>query len=487
MLLCPQVSAAATAAEPVPDWLRVWALHLKEKVLDEASSPAATALVPVEAGCQYVADQLVPLLLTVTCSSEDLRTPDVTAPLGATGQEVMALSHLQGGEACATAAAADAAAATETLVTGMNGMQMLQQQQQDGLQHLLRQVEQRLQLDDSAQQQQQQLHPAQLQHQLMQPDQLLLAQAQQQQQQQMDDVVLAQQQLVMANAAGSNQGMGSAMVGTSGFAAGSLQQRGGAVAGMQQQLLMMQDAAAAHRGESFTSQCSTSSYVTNVGALRALSGSLPVSPLIDRSAHSFTLTDRSNAGSFTTLGAVPERPHSFTVGDRPQAAALLASLGGERPPSFSLGERPSSLTLMDGTSRPGSFTLGPAQPCAAPFLVERSASFTGIVERSAASFSGMDVSGGLAVVERTSHTQRSFTYGQRPQLQDVQQGMAWYESDASGRGLLPSLAGAGPPADSNAAVFQQLVAANRAAAQLGEAQQQQQQAGGRLSALWNWR
>jgi hypothetical protein len=384
----------------------------------------------------------------------------------------------------------------------MNGMPMLQQQQ-DGLQHLLRQVEQRLQLDDPAQQQQQQqqLRPAQLQHQLMQPDQLLLAQAQQaqqQHQQQMDNFVLAQQQLVMANAASSNQGMGSAaMVGAGGFAAGGLQQRGGAVAGMQPQLVMMQDAAAAgHRGESFTSQCSTSSYVTNVGALRALSGSLPVSPLIDRSAHSFTLTDRSNAGSFTALGAVLERPHSFTVGDnRPQAAALLASLG-ERPPSFTLGERPSSLTLMEGASRPSSFTLGPAQPCAAPFLVERSAaSFSGIVDRSAASFSGMDVSGGLAVVERSSHTQRSFTYGQRPQLQELQQqGMAWYESDPSGRGLLASPVGAGPPGDSNAAVFQQLVAANQAAVQLGEAQQQQQQrqqqqqqAGGRLSALWNWR
>lgn len=410
----------------------------------------------------------------------------MTAPLGAMGQETtISLTHLE------TGTAGDAAAATESLMTGVDGLPVLQtqqqQQQQDGLQHLLLQVEQQLQIDGPAQQQQQQLQQAQLhqalqqqqQQQLMQQDKLLLAQAQQQQQQaqqqqQMNELVMAQRQLLLAN--GSNQGMSAGMAGQTvmtpaAFTAGGLQQRGGAVAGMQPQLVIMQDAAAAHRGESFTSQCSTSSYVGGVGALRALSGTLPVSPLIDRSAHSFTLTDRSNTGSFT-LGTVTERPHSFTVGDRPAPAALLASLG----------ERPQSFTLLDA-SRPSSFTLGQQSP--APFMVERSAaSFSGIVERSAHSFSGVDSSGGLAVVERSAPTQRSFTMGQRPQLQ---QGLAWYESDPSAMGMGMNPSPAAGVADGNAAVYQ--LVANQAQLQEQQQQQlQQQQGGGRfgLGALRQW-
>jgi hypothetical protein len=366
------------------------------------------------------------------------------------------------------------------MLTGPDGLPLLQQQ--DGLQHLLRQVEQQLQLDGPTQQQQahmqqthmQQTHmqavQQQCQQQLMQQDQLMLAQAQQQQR---NELVLAQRQLMLANGVtGSNQGMGSGVTGQTmvvqaGYAtAGPLQQRGGVVAGMQQQQqllpVLLQDCAAAHRGESFTSQCSTSSYVSSIGALRAMSGALPVSPLIERSAHSFTVADASNAGSsFTTLGVVPERPHSFSMGDRSQQAALLAGLG----------ERPQSFSLLDA-SRPNSFTLGHQSP--APLIVERSpASFSGLVERSAHSFSGMDSSGGLAVVERSAQTQRSFTMGQRPQLQ---QGVAWYESEPSGGAVLQ----APGAADGNGAMYQ-LVA--------NQVQQQQQQGGGRLglSSLWQWR
>jgi hypothetical protein len=362
------------------------------------------------------------------------------------------------------------------MLTGPDGLPLLQQQ--DGLQHLLRQVEQQLQLDGPAQQQQQaqlqQAHMQAVQQQrqqqlVQQQDQLMLAQAQHQQR---NELVLAQQQLILTNGvAGSNQGMGGSLTGQTlmlpaGYAtAGPLQQRGGVVAGMQQQQLapvLLQDSAAAHLGESFTSQCSTSSYVSGIGALRTMSGALPVSPLIERSAHSFTVTDASNNGSFTTLGVVPERPHSFSVGDRPQQAALLAGLG----------DRPQSFSLIDA-SRPDSFTLGHQSP--APFIVERSAaSFSGLVERSAHSFSGMDSSGGLAVVERSAQTQRSFTLGQRPQLQ---QGVAWYETESSG-GVGMQAQGS---VDGNGAMYQ--LVANQV--QL----QEQQQGGGRpgLGALWQWR
>jgi hypothetical protein len=105
-----------------------------------------------------------------------------------------------------------------------------------------------------------------------------------------------------------------------------------------------------------------------------------------------------------------------------------------------------------------------------------------LVERSAASFTGMEGTGGLgmmdglSVVERSSNTQRSFTLGQRPQLQ----GGAWYESDTQAGGVLQSLAGAGP---ADTAMYQ-------LAQSMQEQQQQpQQQGGGRmgLGALFQWR
>jgi hypothetical protein len=96
-----------------------------------------------------------------------------------------------------------------------------------------------------------------------------------------------------------------------------------------------------------------------------------------------------------------------------------------------------------------------------------------LVERSAASFTGMESTGalgmmdGLSVVERSSNTQRSFTLGQRPQLQ----GGAWCESD------LQSPAGSGP----DTAMYQ--------LAQSMQQQQPQQQGGGRmgLGAVFQWR
>jgi len=490
----------------------------------------------------------------VLVSTEDLRTPDVTAPLGALGQEASGISLAQmtgaesAGNASDAAAAGSGAGGDNLTAVGMDGLPLLSQmqqlgaqpqqqqqqqpqqqqqqqqpQQQGDLHHLLMQVEQQLQLDAPGAQQQLSQREQQV---------LLLAQAQQQQQQQhqqqqqqqMNDLVLAQQQLMLANAAGGMGGVlsnnqavsaglpGQAMLNNS-FTAGGMQ-RGRAVAGVQQQLvpILLQDAAG-HRGESFTSQCSTSSFVSGIGALRAAAGSLPVSPLIDRSAHSFTITDRS-MGSFSTLGSVPERPHSFSVGDRPQVAALLANLGerpqsftnlgerpqsftnlgerpqsftnlgerpqsftnlGERPQSFTnLGERPQSFTLMD-VSRPNSFTIGQRSP--APLTVERSSASFSVLERSqAAGLSMMD--GGLSVVERSSDMQQSFTLGQRPQLQH--EGVPWYERDAP-TGVL-----AGGQADGNGAVYQLVAGPD---AQQPQQPQQQLQGNGRLglNALWQWR
>jgi hypothetical protein len=356
----------------------------------------------------------------------------------------------------------------------IDGMQLGQQQE---LQHLLRQVEQQLQLEAPVQQQQmQQARMQAAQQQQMQDQQaLLLAQAQQQQQQQqMNDLVLAQRQMLLGGV-GGNQGMASGLgnpsLAAAGYGPAALQHRGGGMAGMQQQMvpLLVQDASAGHRGESFTSQCSTSSYVSGLETLRAASGSLPVSPLIDRSAHSFTLAERG-AGPFTTLGVVPERPHSFSVGDRLMQQQQAAVLG-------SLSELPANFRLMDA-SRPNSFTLGHPSP---------NPSFT--VERSSASYSVLDsgshlglVDGGLSVVERSSHTQKSFTMGQRPQLQ--QAAAPWYKTD-SAAGLLQ-----GPPGGDGGAVYQVM----QGQMQLQEQQQQQQQVqqlqgGGRLTlgSLFQWR
>jgi hypothetical protein len=188
-----------------------------------------------------------------------------------------------------------------------------------------------------------------------------------------------------------------------------------------------------------------------LGMLRAACGSLPVSPLLDRSAQSFTFTERSG-GSFSTVGSLAERPHSFTVGERPQAAMLLVGGGGgglgERAQPFGLQQQQplpqpppqQQHGSADSASRPSAFAFAvPAVQQLAPPQESLGARALG-VERSAASFPvlerPMGLLDGLGVVERGSQTQRSFTLGQRPQLQ---MGL-WFE----GQGGAGVAAGGGP-------------------------------------------
>jgi hypothetical protein len=142
----------------------------------------------------------------------------------------------------------------------------------------------------------------------------------------------------------------------------------------------------------------------------------------------------------------------------------------------SLSELPASFRLMDA-SRPNSFSLGHPSP---------NPSFT--VERSSASYSVLDsgsglglVDGGLSVVERSSQTQRSFTMGQRPQLQP-QAASPWYKADSSA-GLLQG------PAGGDGNTVYQVVQGQMQLQEQQQQQVQQLQGGGRLNlgSLFPWR